>query len=394
MSAKLHAALDAALAALEPDAITLRRHLHAHPELSWGERQTQDALRRFLADRGVATRDCADTGLVAEIGTGPVLALYRGDIDALPITETSDAPYASTRKGVSHACGHDVHATIAATLAVAFHRLGDALPGRVRVVLQPAEEVVPGGAERMIAEGAADGIDAAFAIHVDPAREVGTVGVRSGPITAATDTVTIDVYGESGHSARPHLARDAILAAADIVRSVYTLVSQRVDPMFPAVLNLGTIQGGDAKNVIAGHVRMEGVLRTLDEDVRKTLHAEIRRAVEGGAAALGCEATLTLLRGAPPVRNDPALMAIVEAAAADVLGGDAVHPIAYPSTGAEDFGSFGDTAPQFMLRVGCRTPGAPVHHLHTPRFDVDERCLPIAARIMGRAVLARLQERG
>ncbi len=370
----------------------MRRHLHAHPELSWHEHQTQTFLRTFLQEHGVQTRDCAGTGLVADFGQGPRLALYRGDIDALPIAEIKANPpaYVSQNEGVSHACGHDVHATIAATIAVALHRMSDRLPGRVRVILQPAEEVLPSGAERMIAEGVAEGVDAAFAVHMDPARLVGTVGLRSGPLTSATDSFSIIVRGQSGHSARPYLSRDAILASADIIRALYGVISQVVDPMLPAVLNVGTIHGGQARNVIAGEVHLEGVVRSLHPEVREALHTEMRRVIEHSAAALGCTAEFTLQIGAGPVQNDPDLMTYVQSAAEQVLGAENVHPIEHPSAGAEDFGMFADHTKQFMLRVGSRREGAATHHLHTPEFDPDERALSIAPRIMGRAVLASL----
>lgn len=393
--AALERRLDDLVESLAPAMVRVRRHLHAHPEIGWEERETQRFLRDFLAGHGVATRDCAGTGLVADIGEGAVGVLYRGDIDALPITESKDpeVEYVSSNPGVCHACGHDAHAAVAATLAVAFHRMGAELPGRVRVVLQPAEEVVPSGAERMVAEGVVDGVDAALAIHVDPARDCGTVGVRTGPLTSATDSFSIVVRGQSGHSARPYLARDAILAAADVVRALYTVIGQRVNPVFPAVLNVGTIRGGEARNVIAGEVRLEGVVRTLHPDVRDQLHRELDEAAVAAARVHGCAARFELVRGAPPVMNDPALHGLVRAAAEQVVGASNVADIEHPSTGAEDFAVFGEHVPQYMLRVGVRAPGAPTHHLHTPEFDVDERALALAARIMGRAVLRALARR-
>lgn len=393
--AELEARLDQLIDELEPEAVRVRRHLHANPELGWEEFETQRFLRSFLKEQGLEPRDAASTGLIAEVGAGEYGVIYRGDIDALPITEEKgdDVDYVSRKPGVCHACGHDVHSSVAALLAAVFKRLEPELDGRVRFLFQPAEEVVPSGAEAMIVDGAATDMNAALAIHVDPARDIGHVGRRIGPLTSATDTFSITVRGKSGHSARPYLARDAILAAADVVRSLYTLIGQRVNPMYPAVLNVGTIHGGEAKNVIAGEVFIEGVVRTLHADVRTLLHKEMRDVADSVARVHGCTVRLVMATGAPPVTNDDVLDGIVRRAAVDVLGETAVAEIEHPSTGAEDFGMFGVHMPQYMLRVGVRAPGAETHHLHTPKFDVDEAAIAIAARIMGRAVLRTLAAR-
>jgi len=391
----LVAALDERLRALEPSLVALRRSLHAHPELSWQEHATQARLRAWLADHGVQSRPCAGTGLVVDVGEGEDRILYRGDIDALPIQERKPegCAYVSQQRGVSHACGHDAHAAVAAALAVAFYQLEPLLPGPVRVVLQPAEEVNPSGAARMVAEGALVGVAAALAVHMDPTQPAGGVGVRSGPLTSATDAVTISVEGRSGHSGRPFLCHDAIVAAADVVRAMHALVGQRVNPLAAAVLNFGRIHGGDAPNVIADLVVLEGVLRTLDADARKVLQAEVPAVAAAAAAVWGCTTTTRLVSGAPSVINDAWLGRIVEDAAVDVVGAARVRPLLAPSTGAEDFGFFGEVVPQYMMRVGCGIGGASVAHLHTPEFDIDESALHVATRVMGRAVLRASAER-
>ena len=389
----LESRLDEILAKQEDEAIRVRRHLHANPELGWQEFETQKFLRDWLNARGLETRDAASTGLITEVGQGDYGVIYRGDMDALPIYEQTGFDYTSQNPGVCHACGHDFHSTVAAILAVAFHEMSDDLDARVRFVFQPAEEVVPSGAEAMIIDGAAVGINAALALHVDPTRELGHVGVRPGVLTSATDTFSIRVTGQAGHSARPFLAKDAILASADIIRALYTLIGQRVNPMYPAVLNVGTIQGGEAKNVIAGEVELTGVVRTLQKEVRELLHKEMREVASGAAKVHGCTIQLVLATGAPPVTNDEGLYTIVKGAATELLGEPCVDEIDFPSTGAEDFGMFGVHMPQYMLRVGVRAPGADVHHLHTPLFDIDERALMIAARIMGRAILRTITAR-
>lgn len=385
--------MDEIIASSLESVIALRRHLHANPELGWEEFATQRHLHDWLEGRGIRARRCASTGLISDVGSAAPRVIYRGDIDALPIQEEKPASvsYVSQRAGVCHACGHDVHAAVAAGLGWVFHQLGDAVPGGVRIVLQPAEEVVPSGAEAMIREGAASGISAALALHVDPTRDVGTVGVRVGPLTSATDTFSMRIVGLEGHSARPHLAHDAILAASDLVRSLYTLVSQRVSPLVPAVLNVGTIEGGTAKNVIAGECRLEGVIRTLDLDVREQLHAEMRELAANVARMHRCDAQCVLTTGAPPVMNDEGLDALVRDAAADIVGEDNVNTIELPSTGAEDFGMFGIHMPTYMMRLGVRPVGGETHHLHTPQFDIDERAIEHAMRIMGRALLHTIE---
>ena len=386
------ARLDEIVERIQPSIIQLRRYLHMHPELGWQEFGTQRHLKGWLSERGMRPVECANTGLYVDIGEdrpgAPIL--YRGDIDALPIFDEKSndgVPYASQNDGVCHACGHDAHASMAAGIAAAFHEMRDTLPSPVRVVFQPAEEVAPSGAEAMVMEGVARGVRAGFAVHVDPMRDVGTVGVKTGPLTSATDNFSVDVIGQEGHSARPYLARDAVLAAADIIRALYMVVPQRVDPLDTAVLNVGIIRGGEAKNVISGKVHMAGVVRCLNPDIRQRLHMEMREVAQAAARVHGCSVELIVNLGSPSVMNDSALCEVVRSAAADVLGDTNVQSIERASTGAEDFGTFGIQAPIFMARLGCRVPGEEPHHLHTSRFDIDERALSIGMRVMGRSIL-------
>ncbi len=390
----LLAAVDHAASSIEGDLIAVRRHLHTHPELSWHEYQTQRYLREQLEARGLEPISAATTGLYVDIGDpGVAPVVYRADIDALPIQDAKDAasvPYTSKTPGVCHACGHDVHATIGLGVASVLQQLRDRLPGRVRVVFQPAEETLPSGAEAIAKEGVLRGSRAALALHVDPARDVGTVGTRVGPLTSSTDVFTVDVIGASGHSARPYLAKDAVLAAPDVVRALYSLVPQEVDPLEPAVLAVGTIRGGEAKNVIAERVRLQGTVRSMNPDVRELLARRIPEVADLAARVHGCRAEVHIDPGAPPVMNDAHLERIVRQMAGAVLGDDAVGWVEKASTGAEDFGVFGRFSPIFMLRLGVRPPGADTHHLHTPLFDVDERALGLGVRIMTRSVLATL----
>jgi amidohydrolase len=376
--------------ALESDVVQVRRHIHRNPELGWHETKTQAFLADWLKQRGIDSTPIAGTGLRVDIGEGTNPVIYRADIDALPITDTKQpgrAVCTSQVEGVSHACGHDLHSAIGAGLAAVFHELGADLPGPVRFIFQPAEEVLPSGGREVVKQGGVAGGKAAFALHCDPTRDCGTVGVRTGPFTSTADAFDITIIGKAGHSARPHLANDAILASAEVVKALYTLLGQRVNPLEPAVINVGMISGGTAKNVISGRVEVEGVLRTLFTDTRERLHKEIRQRCEAAAAQHDCTVDVRWTFGAPPIVNHATLDGLVTKAARNVLGEPAVHRISLPSTGAEDFGEFSAALPSYMMRLGVRTPGHPTTHLHTSTFEADERAIGYGMRIMGRAVL-------
>lgn len=391
---KLLKQFDGLVAQVKESAIEVRRHLHRNPEVGWKEHKTQAFLESWLSDRGLSPQRAAQTGLFVDIGKGARPVLYRADIDALPIQDTKqqgEALCVSHVPGISHACGHDLHSSVAAGLASALYQMEDALPLPVRIIFQPAEEVIPSGAAAMRKEGLFDDIRAALALHTDPIREVGSIGVRIGQLTATSDTYMITVHGESGHSARPHLAKDAILAASNVIRALYGLVTQNINPLEPAVLNVGMISGGDANNVIAGEIKLSGVVRTLSAESRKLMHKEIRGTAEAAARVHGCSATIDFLLGSPPIVNDPRIHELVSDAAATILGEPNVHSIPDPSTGAEDFGQISACAPSYMIRLGVRSPGGPIMHLHTEGFDLDENAIEIGMRVMGRTIL-RLHE--
>jgi len=374
-------------------AIELRRAMHRHPELAWSEHETQAAIEARLVELGLSPVKVAGTGLYADVGEGERPVVYRADMDALPITDMKDpatVPCVSEVSGVSHACGHDVHCAVAVGLAEVLVRLGGELPGRVRLVFQPAEEVLPSGGAAVVADGVADGARACLALHADPVRVAGHVGVRAGPMTAAGDLFRIDVVGRGGHSSRPYLARDPVLAAARVVEALWSLAPQRVDPLEPAVITVGSIQGGSAPNVIAGRVVLTGTVRTFDETTRRSLQAAVREVSAAAAATQGCTTEIEIQDGAPSLVNDEALHELVRAAATDALGEAAVEPIARPSTGGEDFSHFAAKAPTYMLRLGVGKRNTEPAHLHTAFLDVDEGAVEVGIRVMARAVLAAL----
>ena len=388
---ELEARLDVLCDSMGSHAIELRNHLHRNPELSWEEHETQAHIKGWLADLGLSAKSAAKTGLYVDIGEGEAPVVYRADIDALPIdTSGMSRSILSTRPGVSHSCGHDVHATVGAGVAAVFQAIRDDLPGRVRVVFQPAEEVVPSGGEALVEEGVLDGMKAAFALHVDPLFDVGSIGVRAGCLTAASDKFTVNIEGQSGHGARPYLANDALLAATEVVRAFTGLVREHVNPTESAVVTVGLIRAGDADNVVAGQAHMAGSIRTFSPEVRTKIQDEMRRIIRLSAELHNCTGSLGILQGAPSIVNSPFLDNIVRNVGREFLGARKVHELLHPSTGSEDFGIIGTCGPVYMLRLGVRTPGEKVAHLHTPEFFADERAVGVGIKLMSRIVLRAL----
>lgn len=369
---RLFAALDKHL----PDAVDLRRRLHQEPRLSGDE----DDTTRMMADAlGLPTTFLDRGGALLRLGeaSGPAIGL-RGELDALPVVEDTDVPWAST-SGAMHACGHDVH--LAATLAVTRALLDVGAPCPLVVTLQPREETLPSGAKDVVEspEFAASGIAVMIGVHVQPRLEQGHFAATPGPVNAAADQFTIVVNGLPGHAAYPHLTADPVVAAADLVGTLQHLVSRQVDPTNPTVLTVGSISGGNSPNVVPSAVRMTGILRTFDEDDRVRLHESIASAARAVAQVHGCEAEVEVSRGAPVLDNEPELTT----AAAIWLERAGLHPApALRSCGADDFSYYCDAVPSLMvfLGVGSEGPGRP--GLHHPRFLPPEDSVGEVARAM------------
>ena len=373
-----------------PATLVDRRHLHAHPELSFEEHKTVAYVAGRLEEMGVPYRRVAGTGLLAEISgkDGPTLAL-RADMDALPIQEANDVPYRSTHPGVMHACGHDVHTASLLGAARILHDSRNELTGKVRLLFQPGEEKLPGGATLMIRDGALEKPTPAalFGQHVHPPLPAGTVGFRPGIYMASTDELYLTVRGRGGHGAMPHQAVDPIVITAQIITSLQQLVSRESDPTLPVVLTFGKIESeGGATNVIPNAVRLQGTLRTLDEDWRKELHNRLRRTVEGMAAALGGTAEIEIAHGYPFLKNDESLTHWARDAARDLLGEDKVVDLPIRMTG-EDFAFYTHHVPACFYRLGVGSP-SPVH---TDTFDVDEACLTTGSSLLAWLTLQRLR---
>jgi amidohydrolase len=376
--------------------ITMRRDLHQHPELGFKEFRTSGILADHLEQLGLEVkRGIAGTGVVARLrGAQPGrTVMVRADIDALPIHEETNAPYASTTAGVMHACGHDGHASVAAHVATLLSKQRENLKGDLLFVFQPAEEIV-GGATKMIAEGVMEGVDAVVGLHLWNDLPAGQVSVRTGPQMAAPDAFTITVHGRGGHAASPHQAKDPVLASAHLIVALQGLVSRETNPVGTSVITIATVRAGEgAHNIIPERVELKGTLRTFDPDLRKTLEQRIREVANGISTALGCRADIDWIAGPPPVTNDEHLTERFRAVARQVVGPENVH-VADQIMGGDDMAEFLVMKPGVYFFVGSADASAgknsPHHH---PKFDIDdERALPIAAELLARAALDFLNE--
>ncbi|WP_456428894.1 amidohydrolase [Rhodocaloribacter sp.] len=377
--------------------ISLRRHLHMHPELGLQERETSRFIRNVLEMHGLHVRGpVAGTGIYVDIEgghPGPRIG-YRADMDALPIQDGKRTEYASQNPGVAHLCGHDAHTSIGIGVALLLHRVREHLHGGVRVFFQPNEEGIPSGAPLMIRDGILDGLQAAYAIHVDPTLPVGQYGLINGPATASADRFRIVVKGPAtGHSARPHLAIDTIWVATQIMNAIYQLVGRISDARNSAVVAICLIHGGDAFNVIPAEVAFGGTLRcTISED-RETLKEYIVQTAGHIAALYDANVEVDFDAGAPAVQNDPRIITNVRETIHELYSDDAVHDIERPSMGAEDFSFYLDHVPGVLIRVGTSSGPETSYPLHDSCFDVDEAALAPAAQLMARTLFNHLRKK-
>jgi amidohydrolase len=371
----------------EQELIALRRDLHAHPELGRAEVRTTRLIRARLERAGLAPRTLpGGTGLVCDIeGKDPsVVIALRGDLDALPIVDEKDVPYRSTVAGVCHACGHDVHTVVVLGAGLALAKIAEAgrLPGTVRLIFQPAEEQLPGGALDVIATGALDNVERIFAVHCDPRTDVGLVALRAGSITAAADFIGVRVFGPGGHTARPHLTADLVFALSKIVTELPAALSRRVDPRSGLSLVWGRVSAGAAANAIPQTGHVEGTVRCLDAAAWHVAPQLLEELVQGLARMYGVTAEVDYRRGVPPVVNDHETIGLLDHVARAVLGEDAVT-WTEQSLGGEDFAWYLEKVPGALARLGVRRPGdADARDLHQGAFDVDERAILVGARLL------------
>ena len=372
--------------ALQPALVAIRRDIHAHPELAFEETRTAGIVAAELARMGIPHRTgVGRTGVLGVIEgarPGPTLAI-RADMDALPIHEETGLPFASTVAGKMHACGHDIHTATLLGVGAVLKDLAPMLAGRVLLVFQPAEEVLEGAAA-MIADGAADGIDLALGFHNQPDLPVGTFGYARGACLAAADRFDLVVRGKSGHAAHPYAAIDPIVAAASFVAQAQTVVSREVKPIHPAVVTIGSFQGGATYNIIPERVHLKGSVRTLHTEARDTAEAAIRRLATGLEAAMRVTCALDYQRKVPPLVNDDRVLEPVLAAIRAQFG---VAPAeGEPSMGSEDFAEFAARAPAFQLRIGSGAPGRD-DRLHNAGYQPDEACIQLGVQALSRAAL-------
>lgn len=387
--------LAALVASLRDELVEVRRDLHAHPELG----RTEERTTRVVADRlrlaGLTPHLMPGTGLVCDLGPGPAASgrrriALRADLDALPVQDTCGLPWVSTVRGVAHACGHDVHTTavLGAGLALAELAAAGELATGVRLVFQPAEEVQPGGALDLVAAGALDGVGQIFGVHCDPKVDVGHVGTRIGPITSASDEVTVIVTGPGGHTSRPHLTGDVVFALGQVITQVPAILGRRLDPRSGVNLTWGAVKAGSAHNAIPSTGTVKGTLRCLDVRAWEKASEVFHAAVEQVVAPLGVEVEVRHQRGVPPVENDERATGLLEAASRDVLGPDSVL-LTEQSLGGEDFAWYLTRVPGAMARLGTRTPGGHTYDIHQGDLRVDERAVEAGALLLARvAVLA------
>jgi amidohydrolase len=381
--------LDSWLAGHAADVVGWRREIHSFPELGRVERRTTELIARHLTAAGLKPRVLSGgVGLTCDIGFGESCVALRADLDALPMQEDTGLPFASTVNGVMHACGHDVHAAmlLGAGLALA---AAPSLPGRVRLIFQPAEEVQPGGAIDVVADGGLDGVDRIFALHCDPRLEVGKLGTRVGAITSACDVLEIRLTSPGGHTARPHLTADLVEALGLLITQLPLLLSRQVDPRSGTVLVWGAVHAGEAANAIPQHGVLRGTLRTADHATWGELEEIVRELVAPLLAPLGVGYSLEHMRGVPPVVNEHDSTGMLVDAATMVLGPDAAASTEQ-SSGGEDFAWYLEHVPGAMARLGVWSGDGPMRDIHQPGFDVDERAIPFGVRILARTALIAL----
>ena len=379
--------IDALSKEILPDLIQLRRHLHAHPELSGQEYQTAALVAGELRQSGWEVKEAVGrTGVVAEIGqtNGPIVGL-RVDMDALPIEERTGLDYSSSIQGLMHACGHDLHTCIGLGVAKVLAK-NKFTNSKIRIIFQPAEEVAQ-GANWMRSEKVLEGVKALFGVHVYPNLSVGKIGIRNGTFTAAAAELQIDIVGNGGHGARPHEATDTIWIAAKVISELQEAISRRLDSLKPVVISFGKISGGNAFNVIAEKVKLLGTVRCLDSELYEKLPHWIEKIVKNIASSYGAQAKVTFKSIAPPVYNDPDLTNLLSNCAKNFIDEENIVYLENPSLGAEDFAFFLQDVPGTMFRLGVAGDKgcAP---LHSGYFSLDERCLELGIKILSQTIIA------
>jgi amidohydrolase len=378
--------------AISEELIEWRRDFHMHPETGFDVHRTAGIVADELEKMGYRVRrGVGKTGVVAEIGEGGKVVAIRADMDALPILEQNETEYISQNPGKMHACGHDSHTAMA--LGAAQILAKEKLNGRVRFLFQPCEETADeegkSGAQRMAAEGAVDGVDYVIAQHVDPTSPVGTIAVSEGPSGGGVDTWYATIKGIGGHGAFPHTTVDPFVLLAHVIMALNNIVSRRLNPFEPAAISIGSVAGGDAENVIPDFVKLKGTIRFTSLEVQKQIREEVKRALDI-VKTLGGDYELGFLFGGMPLINDKYVSEVIANVGKELLGQDKVHELE-KTLGAEDFPEFLKNAPGAMYMIGTRIEGREVYELHHPKFDIDERALPLGTAVLAETALRFLK---
>jgi amidohydrolase len=375
--------------------IGYRHDFHKFPEVGFQEHRTSTKVAEILTDLGCRVQqNVGKTGVVGELGQGLPIVAIRADMDALPLKEDNQTTYSSQNPGVMHACGHDAHTAI--LLGVAELLKEQNLPGTVRFLFQPAEEVADdegmSGAPRMIQDGAmVGGVGMVIALHVSAHVPVGQIQIGAGPSSGGVDTFRASIIGMGGHGARPHETVDPIYLSAHVILALHGIVSRRLNPYDPAVVSIGSIHAGNAENVIPNQVDLLGTLRYTKHKVQEQIHTEIKKSFEV-AKSLGGDYTLKFEIGSPPMINDEKVVKLIKQVAIDLIGNENVLP-PQDGLGAEDFGSLSELAPGAMFYLGSLVEGDEREH-HNSRFDVNDQCLPFGAAILAETALRFLRNGG
>lgn len=377
---------------ISEELIEWRRDFHQHPETGFDVFRTAGIVADELEKMGYrVTRGVGKTGVVAEIGEGGKLVAIRADMDALPIFEQNETEYVSQNEGKMHACGHDSHTAMA--LGAAKILAKEKLNGRIRFLFQPCEETADdegkSGAQRMYAEGAVTGADYVIAQHVDPTMPVGTISINEGPSGGGVTSWQATIYGKGGHGAYPHVSNDPFVMLAHVIMGVNSIISRRLNPFEPAVISIGAVNGGFTENVIPDKVELKGTIRFTSLDIEKQIRVELTRVFEI-VKTLGGDYKLDFLFGGMPIINDKFVADTIASVGTDLLGKGKVLPME-KSLGAEDFPEFLRDAPGAMYMLGVKIEDRPVYELHHPKFDLDERALPVGTAVLAETALRFLK---
>ena len=368
--------------------VGIRRDIHLHPELSFEETRTAGLVAEHLQDSGLAViRNVGKTGVVGVLRggrPGKTIAI-RSDMDALPIAEENDTPYASRVPGKMHACGHDGHTTINLGAAMLLAQEQESLPGLVKFIFQPAEEIAPGGARAMLADRVLEdpSVDAILGFHLAPELPTGTLRIRSGVMMGLSEEFVLRIRGTGGHGARPHQTVDPVYIGSQIVTALQAIVSRNIDPAEPVAVSFGQFHAGTVFNVIPSTAYLNGTVRCMTPDVSRYIRQRIEAIVQGVVGSAGGEFEFEYIPNCPRTINDPTLTALVEGVAVDVLGPESVQSMPQPLLETEDFSYFSERVPGAYFQLGTRNVAKGVTHpLHSPKFDIDEAVLPLGAALL------------